>query len=174
MHSEDPTTPTSLPLPATSLMVEPWPDPVLDELGHDPRSAYVERFWLPVMGPSSLLVVRRLADRLDNEPDGFELQLDAFAGELGLGRRGGHNSPIWRTLERTSRFRATRLHGETMLVRRHLDSLSGPQVRRLPDGLQRVHQQWIERRVQHRSERDSADQAQSGDTVSRRTTSESR
>ena len=31
------------------LRVEPWPDPVIDELGHDPRSAYVETFWLPVL-----------------------------------------------------------------------------------------------------------------------------
>ena len=30
---------------------EPWLDPVIDELGHDPRSAYVETFWLPVLGP---------------------------------------------------------------------------------------------------------------------------
>ena len=27
--------------------------PDKDELGHDPRSAYVERFWLPVLGPST-------------------------------------------------------------------------------------------------------------------------
>jgi hypothetical protein len=39
--------------PIPSVTVEPWPDPVIDELGHDPRSAYVERFWLPVLGPST-------------------------------------------------------------------------------------------------------------------------
>ena len=31
------------------LCVEPWHDPVIDEVGHDPRSAYVETFWLPVL-----------------------------------------------------------------------------------------------------------------------------
>jgi len=29
----------------TALRVTPWPDPVLDVLGHDPRSWYAETFW---------------------------------------------------------------------------------------------------------------------------------
>ena len=29
-----------------SLHVVPWPDDVIDALGHDPRSNYVEMFWL--------------------------------------------------------------------------------------------------------------------------------
>jgi hypothetical protein len=40
------------PLPA-SLHVTPWHDPVVDRRGHDPRSAYVEEFWLGVLGPPS-------------------------------------------------------------------------------------------------------------------------
>lgn len=36
------------------LRIQPWPDPLLDDQGHDPRSAYVERFWLPVLGPSTM------------------------------------------------------------------------------------------------------------------------
>ena len=39
------------------IRVEPWPDPVIDELGHDPRSAYVETFWLPVLGPTTTIHV---------------------------------------------------------------------------------------------------------------------
>jgi len=34
------------------LRVEAWTDPVVDRVGHDPRSTYVERFWLGVLGPS--------------------------------------------------------------------------------------------------------------------------
>lgn len=26
-----------------ALVIRPWPDPVIDVLGHDPRSPYVER-----------------------------------------------------------------------------------------------------------------------------------
>lgn len=40
--------------PIPTIAVEAWSDPVIDQLGHDPRSAYVERFWLPVLGPSGV------------------------------------------------------------------------------------------------------------------------
>ena len=36
--------------PAT-LSVTRWEDAVVDEIGHDARSAYVERFWLSILGP---------------------------------------------------------------------------------------------------------------------------
>jgi hypothetical protein len=36
------------------LRVEAWLDPVIDEVGHDPRSAYVEEFWLPILGPTTI------------------------------------------------------------------------------------------------------------------------
>ena len=41
-----------VPIPTTAtLAVRPWPDPVIDALGHDPRSAYVEQYWLGILGP---------------------------------------------------------------------------------------------------------------------------
>ena len=33
-------------LPTDHLRISRWDDPVLEAVGHDPRSAYVERFWL--------------------------------------------------------------------------------------------------------------------------------
>ncbi|MCJ7438215.1 MAG: EAL domain-containing protein, partial [Acidimicrobiia bacterium] len=39
------------PMP-TTLTICPWPDAVLDTVGHDPRSLYVETFWLPTLGPT--------------------------------------------------------------------------------------------------------------------------
>ena len=41
------------------LHVTAWTDPVIDELGHDPRSQYTEWFWLAVIGPSSVWLLRR-------------------------------------------------------------------------------------------------------------------
>ena len=35
------------------LHIRPWPDDVIDKLGFDPRSPYVEDFWLGILGPSS-------------------------------------------------------------------------------------------------------------------------
>src|ERR1700679_327867 len=61
--------------PAT-LAVVPWPDPVIDTLGYDPRSWYVEQFWLPIVGPTATWLLRRIVSRFDTEPDGFDLDLD--------------------------------------------------------------------------------------------------
>ena len=52
--------------------ITPWPDPVLDVLGHDPRSWYVETFWLPTLGPTALLLLRHLADRFEEHPEGLD------------------------------------------------------------------------------------------------------
>ena len=38
---------------ATTLTIRPWNDPVIDALGHDPRSRYAETFWLPTLGPTN-------------------------------------------------------------------------------------------------------------------------
>ena len=46
-----------------TIRVERWTDPVVDRRGHDPRSLYVERFWLGAIGPSATWIMRRLADR---------------------------------------------------------------------------------------------------------------
>jgi len=43
----------SFPFPLDSLRITRWDDPVVEAVGHDLRSAYVERFWLALLGPSS-------------------------------------------------------------------------------------------------------------------------
>ena len=55
-----------------AIRVMPWPDPVLDAVGHDPRSWYVETFWLPTLGPTALLLLRHLADRFEANPKGID------------------------------------------------------------------------------------------------------
>jgi hypothetical protein len=81
--------PTTIALPATdALHIKPWPDPVIDRVGHDPRSAYVERFWLGILGPSTTWLLRRLAAGLEAAPAGFDLTLSETARCLGLGGEG--------------------------------------------------------------------------------------
>ena len=50
------------------LCVEPWHDPVIDEVGHDPRSTYVETFWLPVLGPTTIIHVQYAAKMIPSCP----------------------------------------------------------------------------------------------------------
>lgn len=132
--------------PTMTFAVEIWSDPVIDQLGHDPRSAYVEKFWLPILGPSSVWLLRLLADGLDRHPEGFELDLVEAAQSLGVGMRGGRNAPLLRTFERCCRFGAARMHGSSSIfVRRHLAPLTRSQTERLPDSLRHEHDQWLSR-----------------------------
>lgn len=128
--------------PVARLLVTAWPDPVLDALGHDPRSPYVEQFWLSILGPSVLMLMRRLAARLEVDPGGFELHPDQWAAELGLGSQGGHNGPFWRTVDRTCRFGAAERNGELLAVKRRLAPLTSRQAERLPLHLRPVHERW--------------------------------
>ncbi|MDH3679746.1 MAG: hypothetical protein OEV40_07330 [Acidimicrobiia bacterium] len=133
--------------PERRLLVRALHDPVLDALGHDPRSAYVEQYWLSVLGPSAILLLRRLANGLDARPDGFELDPAAWSLELGLGARGGKHSPFWRTVERICRFGAAQRNGEVLAVRRRLPPLNKRQIERLPEHLRLAHDRWSQQRL---------------------------
>ena len=133
------------PDPLPTLHILPWPDPVIDKVGHDPRSAYVEQYWLAVLGPASILLLRHLANRFDDEPDGFELDLETCARSLGLGPALGRWGPIQRTVSRCATFgMVRRWGGDRLMARRLLPPLARHHVARLPDHLQRRHQAWLE------------------------------
>lgn len=133
----------------TTLPVRPWPDGVIDALGHDPRSAYVERFWLGILGPSTTWLVRFLSNRLDASPEGFDLDLASTAQALGLGSRGGRHSPFMRALSRCCQFDVAEARADGVLaVRRKLPPLNRRQILRLPPELAAAHQAWQESQLQ--------------------------
>src|SRR5438045_4129998 len=130
---------------AELLDIRPWPDAVIDSLGHDPRSAYVEQFWLGILGPSTTWLLRRLAAGLEAEPSGFALPLGDTARALGLGDKGGRHSPFMRALGRVCQFDLGQVRDEgTLAVRRKLPPLNRRQVDRLPDMLRDAHKRWQE------------------------------
>lgn len=128
-----------------TLDVRPWPDPVLDTLGHDPRSPYVEQFWLGILGPTTTWLLRRLVTVLEEHPEGTTVGLTELARVLGLGRRAGRNGPLDRCIERAVHFEVARVDEDGALaVRRRLPPLTRRQVVRLPSSLQLSHQRWQE------------------------------
>jgi hypothetical protein len=129
--------------PLGHLEIRPWPDAVIDRVGHDPRSPYVERFWLSILGPSTTWLLRRLAAGFEESPSGFELDLRRTARALGLGSRNGPNAPFTRALVRCRQFGFAQEEGpECLAVRRKLPPLSKGQVDRLPDDLRAEHHHW--------------------------------
>lgn len=138
--------------PAEELTIVPWADPVIDELGHDPRSAYVEQFWLGVIGPSTTWLLRHLANGLEASPGGYRLPVADTARALGLGSPTGRHSPFMRSLHRACQFKLARWHGDEIQVRRKLPPLSRGQVSKLPEAGQVAHREWQESELRVPSE----------------------
>ncbi|HZJ25560.1 MAG TPA: hypothetical protein VFF40_00850 [Acidimicrobiia bacterium] len=126
----------------TTIAVRPWPDPVIDTLGHDPRSIYVETFWLPTLGPTSLLLLRHLAARFEHHPQGMQLDVATTAQRLGLGRRDGTSSPLVRSLGRLEQFDLACHGGDEYAVRATVPPINSRHLRRLPDALRIEHEDW--------------------------------
>lgn len=124
--------------------VRPWEDREAEVVTFDPRSPYVERFWLGIIGPSTTWLMRRLAAGFDAAPDGFDLSLSETARALGLGDRGGRNSPFFRTVNRMVQFELARTTGPGELqVARRLPPLTRRQAGRLSPALQEAHERWL-------------------------------
>jgi hypothetical protein len=122
-----------------------WPDHTIERFGYDTRSSYVERYWLPILGPSTTWLVRHLAAGLDRCPEGYGCDLPGVATALGIGNRHGRHSPFARALERAARFGLLSPTGQpgVIRVRRSVPPLTGGQLRGLPDELQRAHQELV-------------------------------
>jgi hypothetical protein len=137
---------------APRVIVVPWHDPVVESIGYDARSAYVELFWLGILGPTSTWLLRRLVTGLDAFPEGYELDLAETATALGLSLTAGVHSPFGKALNRCIMFGMAHEVAGGIAIRRQIPPLSLRHLRRLPPHLQEAHTEWVERR-QSESER---------------------
>ncbi len=128
----------------SELWMEPWVDFSNDtEGGHHPRSPYVELFWLGVLGPSATWLVRRLAMRLEEAPEGCSVITAEVAAELGLGSRQALQAAFDRAFDRCCRFGLMqRGRHNTLFVRTRLPDLTARMAERLPPRLRATHDQW--------------------------------
>ena len=124
-----------------TVVLRPLVDPAVDEHGYDPRSGYVELFWLGILGPSSVWLLRRLAGGFDAWPDGFELDVQETADALGLAA-GHRNSAFTRTVHRIVQFGMARIGDDGLYVRRRLPTLGPRHLARLPTSLRDAHRTW--------------------------------
>ena len=138
-----------------TLVVVPWLDPIVDEVGFDVFSRYAEMFWLPIMGPSALWIQRRIVMGFADFPGGYEMDTAEIALAVGLSFTQGANCPFTRALRRCQWFGAAQsVHGG-LAVRIKLPPVSRRQIQRFPISLKQSlaawpvdsadHQQLVER-----------------------------
>jgi hypothetical protein len=131
----------------THAEIRPWSDPIVDERGHDPRSAYVERYWLSVIGPTATLIMRRFADEFDHEPGGFVVDLAHTATTMGLSYSKGQHSPFGKALHRCVMFGLAQPTPTGFAIRRKFPNVAQRHLSRLPDDVQRSHYEWARRTI---------------------------
>ncbi len=121
----------------------PWADEDSDMFGHDPRSAYVEQFWLGTLGPTTTWFLRHCVHLLESS-ETAAIDVKDAALRLGIGHQGGIRSAMGRTVARACRFRAARPVGTTTLaVRLRLPNVSPRQLQRMPESVRRLHEQYL-------------------------------
>lgn len=125
------------------LVVVPWRDPLVDTHGHPVESDYVEWFWTGTLGPTAVLVLRRLAGATTVHENGFRVDLVELGGALGLVWHAGRPCPLRRSIERLVMFGAAAVRSDRLAVRRSLPPLNSRQIERLPDHLRLAHASWI-------------------------------
>lgn len=136
------THPTTTDDEAAVLTVRVWDDPVVAAHGYPVNSAYTELFYLPILGPSATLALRRLAFLANATPDGARIGIAELACSLGLGTGTGRNSPMVRTVNRLVSFHMARWQGDTLEIRGTVGPLTNRHLERLPRHLAAAHHHY--------------------------------
>ena len=130
--------------PATLTVIR-YPDPATEAHGYGPEHAYPELVLCSIVGPSSLLLWRRLA-RIARHADANPVSVDTvdLLASIGLGAHLGKNSPGARTIARMLSFDMARQAGragQLLAVRTALAPVAEPRLGRLPASARRYHAQ---------------------------------
>ncbi len=113
---------------------------MVEAVGYGLCDPFVEAFFTAHLGPTSVMLLRRIGRGFQASPEGFSLNVADTAAGLGVASS-GRNSPWWRTISRLVYFDIAQVRGaEALAVRRALAPLPHRLLRRLPPNLQRAHE----------------------------------
>jgi len=119
-----------------------WSDPLVEYWGFEPDSLYVERFWLPVLGPTATWLVRRLNYELGNTSDfrgAVDIDLGYVATTMGLSFAAGRNSPFTKAIQRLVMFGIAHSTEDGFALRTMLPAVAGRHARRWPEAFKAEH-----------------------------------
>ena len=128
----------------TTLILEPvaHPDPRVHRAGFSLDDPYLERCWLPVLGPTSVLMLRRMPLMWQRDP-AVGVPVDELAAVLGLNGT-GRNSPVWRTVDRLVRFNfANRVSDSYVEVYTEVPPLGSRHLAGLPQSVRDAHHELL-------------------------------
>jgi hypothetical protein len=121
----------------------PHPNPKVRRVGFTLDDPYVEQVWVGVIGPSAVLVLRRLPV-LWRVREPVVVDLGELGQSLGLGLSVARSGRTWRTIERLVGFgMAHWLPGDELGVRTEVPPLNPRQLARLPEWTRRVHHRLL-------------------------------
>lgn len=104
---------------------------------------YVEMLWLPVIGPSTTWLLRRLGGWALTCPEGLTVVLPELSESLGLGWSSGATSSVQRSMRRLIRFGLARW-SDAFEVAMTVPAVSERQLARMSSGLVRAHDRLIQ------------------------------
>jgi len=134
---------------SASIELSPLYDPTLEKVGLPLTHPYVERVYCSVLGPSSVLLLRRAGELFAEYPEGLRVDVVDLSRSLGLGVRAdaddvGRNSPLRRTMNRLVRFRMAAWRDDDRLgIHPKLPALERHRVARLPEPVQTAHHRLL-------------------------------
>jgi len=85
-------------------------------LGHELDSEYVETFYLPTVGPTATLILRKLHRLVPNPGDRACIPAAALAAGLGISPKTSRHAPLMRALHRLVRYDALLVRGEDLFI----------------------------------------------------------
>ena len=121
----------------------PHPSAPVRQAGFPLDHPYLEQCWASLIGPSSVLLLRRLPV-LWRENVSVEVELEELAGSLGLGNGTGRNGSLQRTLDRLIRFQFAAAEGPAdFAVFTEAPPVSAKRLERLPAWCQTQHERLL-------------------------------
>ena len=125
----------------------PWTDPIVDPYGIDPSGHYSRTAWLPILGPTSWLMLGTITQHLAAEP-AVTWRLGDLARDHGVGRPDRPGFIVLRSLQRLEHFGLLRFEaGDRALIRTHVPPLGERQLRRSASHVRQLHEQTFRIRL---------------------------
>jgi hypothetical protein len=109
------------------MMITPWHDESVSQHGFPTLSRYVEWYWLPILGPTALLALRRMVSAFEWYSNGYESHVEELASSLG----------------RLMYFGIVRGTAHSLAVRTHLPLVPTTYLQRLHPGLRASHDVFV-------------------------------